>query len=364
MNKESLSALMMPLPPLPIQHEIVATLDRIYQPGTTELADTLKLTTQAMDLVLAQPNGATLEPVVEAQRLMRKSAQMVADVKAQMVADVKAQMVAIMKSVERGGFPVGRVGDNISFMNGYAFKSEEFIDSGVPIVKIKNIKNSVLSFEKAQYSRQDTKLYKFAVKQDEMVISLTGELSGDVAINLSGVEWYLNQRVARIDIINKELNHKYVYYYMVYSGFVESVRNLSTGSAQPNVSTKNIETLTLPLPPLPFQLSLVARLDALQSQLSALESLQHQSEDNARFILESYLGSTDSPDVAPDVAPDVVEKKEDSDSDSPTNEIIYPEEVSVSAVAASTESTAKKVVKRKKPVLVKSALRVDTLHEE
>jgi type I restriction enzyme S subunit len=76
---------------------------------------------------------------------------------------------------------------------------------------------------------------------------------------------------------------------MLYSGFTQAVRNLSTGSAQPNVSTKNIETLHIPLPPLDFQQSLVARLDSLQSQLAALETLQKQSEDNARFILESYL---------------------------------------------------------------------------
>ena len=127
-----------------------------------------------------------------------------------------------------------------------------------------------------------------------MVISLTGELSGDVGLNLTETEWYLNQRVARIDITDKEIHHKYMYYYMLYSGFTESVRAISTGSAQPNVSTKNIEELTMPLPPLAFQHALVARLDALQSHLTALESLQRQSEDNARFILESYL-YTDAP---------------------------------------------------------------------
>ena len=273
----------MPLPPLPIQEEIVTTLDRIYAPGTTELADTLKMTDKAMDLVLANPSGATLEPIVEAQRLIRKSAQM--------VADVKAQMVAIVKSVGCRGFPIGKIGENLFFQNGYAFKSDEFIDSGVPIVKIKNIKSSVLSFEKVQYSKSDTKLSKYVVKHGDMVISLTGELSGDVGMNLTGVEWYLNQRVARIDIINKNLLQQYVFYYMLYSDFTHKVRNLSTGSAQPNVSTKNIELLTLPLPPLDFQESLIARLDALQSQLTALESLQRQSEDNARFILESYLNS-------------------------------------------------------------------------
>ena len=107
-------------------------------------------------------------------------------------------------------------------------------------------------------------------------------------MNLTGVEWYLNQRVARIDITNKELHPQYIYYYMVYSGFSEAVRNLSTGSAQPNVSTKNIESLTLPLPPIEFQESIVSRMNELQIQVTSLEKLGKQAEDNGRFI-SSYL---------------------------------------------------------------------------
>jgi restriction endonuclease S subunit len=282
-RKSDVAEIKMPLPPLETQQEIVATLDRIYAPGTTELAETLKLTDKAMDLVLANPGGASLEPIVEAQRLMRKSAQM--------VADVKAQMVAIMKCVCSRGFPRENIGDNISFMNGYAFKSDEFLTSGIPIIKIKNIKSSILSFEKAQYSKQDIRLSKYVVKPNDMVISLTGELSGDVGINLTGIDWYLNQRVARIDITNENLHPTYVYYYMVYSEFTESVRNISTGSAQPNVSTKNIELLTMPIPPVEFQESIITRVNALQTQLISLENLGKQAEDNARFILDAYLSN-------------------------------------------------------------------------
>jgi len=43
------------------------------------------------------------------------------------------------------------------------------------------------------------------------------------------------------------------------------------------------------IPSITVQMKTLARLDALQSQLTALESLQRHSEDNARFILESYL---------------------------------------------------------------------------
>jgi restriction endonuclease S subunit len=78
----------------------------------------------------------------------------------------------------------------------------------------------------------------------------------------------------------------------MYSGFIDNVVSLAGGSAQPNVSTKNIENLTIPLPPLKFQEQVLSYLNDLQAQLTSLESLQKQSERNAKFILDSYLNTT------------------------------------------------------------------------
>ena len=77
-----------------------------------------------MDLVLANPSRASLVPIVDAQRLMRKSAQMVADVKAQMVADVKAQMAALMRSVNMRGFDMKKLDDCVSIVRGNLVDSD------------------------------------------------------------------------------------------------------------------------------------------------------------------------------------------------------------------------------------------------
>jgi hypothetical protein len=42
------------------------------------------------------------------------------------------------------------------------------------------------------------------------------------------------------------------------------------------------------IPPMHVQMKTLERLSALQLQLDALETLKQQSEDNAKFILESY----------------------------------------------------------------------------
>ena len=39
-----------------------------------------------------------------------------------------------------GDWETARVGDFFELVTGYAFKSEEFKDAGVPVIKIKNVK--------------------------------------------------------------------------------------------------------------------------------------------------------------------------------------------------------------------------------
>ena len=260
----------MPLPPRSIQDEIVATLDRIYAPGTTDLADTLKLTSHAVDLVLATPSGATLEPIVEAQRLIRKSAQMVADVKAQMVADVKAQMVAIMKSVRSRGFEEQTLGDLFEVKGGKAISKSELVGTLYPYYGCNGINGYV-----------DTHLY-----DGEYILCAQDGSIGSVYL-LNGKFYPSNHTHVIKTRDSVRISNAFGAYLLKFS---IDWKPLIT-SIIPKVTQGKLLEIKLPVPPLDFQQSVIARLTALESQLTALESLQKQTEDNARFILESYLGS-------------------------------------------------------------------------
>ena len=347
------------LPPLAIQAEIVATLDRIYQPGTTELAETLKLTNQAMDLVLAQPNGATLEPIVQAQRLMRKSAQMVADVKAQMVADVKAQMVAVVKASMAGSACTKHILSDLANDNpdnltkADKFETINYVDLGS--VKEGNISTiQTIPFEEKP-SRAQRK-----IQNGDIIWGGVRPLSRSYAFIDTAVENMVGSSgfvVVRNKDTAKVLS-KYLYYVLTTDDCVNYLNSHSTGSSYPAFNASTIMAYEVVIPSIAIQTKTLERLTALQSQLTALESLQRQSEDNARFILESYLGSAGSSEVAPEVE----ESKEHalSDSASPINEVIHPEEPAVVA-------PVKKVVKRKKPVVAKplGGAGVDVIiHEE
>ena len=288
-NKKDFDEILMPLPPRPIQDEIVATLDRIYSPGTTELADTIKMTDRAMDLVLASPGGATLEPIVEAQRLIRKSAQMVADVKAQMVADVKAQMVAIVKAscASSEEKPISEI---VKLKYGFPFKSSDYTTEGLVVVKHNNITDGYVSKSKKQDyipSSSQTDDYKMVV--GDIVISMDFDCGKVGKIVEAG--WVLNQRVCLARTSSENLRQEYLYWALRFGGFYERMQTLHTGTTIKHISGKDIDKATIKLPSLALQDATLVRLSLLQSQLTALESLQKQTEDNARFILDSYLPS-------------------------------------------------------------------------
>jgi restriction endonuclease S subunit len=275
-RKSDVMEIKMPLPPLETQQEIVATLDRIYAPGTTELAETLKLTDKAMDLVLANPGGASLEPIVEAQRLMRKSAQMVADVKAQMVADVKAQMVAIMRSVNMRGFEMKKLDDCVSILRGNLVKSDEDASKNIyPYYAGKRITGYAPTYA----FEGDKFMLNYRVNTTDNVTGLCQFVSGKY--NCSRFSWVMSNRDDAIT------NIKYMYYYLDSYNFT----GMATGTSIKEINSTNLKQVLLPIPPIDFQVSLVKRMNELESQLISLENLGKQAEDNARFILDSYLNT-------------------------------------------------------------------------
>ena len=278
------------IPPLAVQQEIVATLDRIYQPGTTELSETLKLTSRAMDLVLAQPNGTMLEPIVEAQRMMRKSAQMAADVKAQMAADVKAQMAAIVKSVGCRGFPVMKLGDIISKIGSGKTNSTSISNTGeYPFYGCTAV---VPSGSHSSYDFDDTDYLLFAKSGGNakhpnsysMGIGKFHHIQGRSCGNVAIYQYKIR------DEHISTITYPYLTYILNVNLFhFQSLAKYTTGNG--NIDVNDAMNFTFSLPPLDFQQAVLVRLDALQSQLVSLETLSKQAEDNARFILESYLGT-------------------------------------------------------------------------
>jgi type I restriction enzyme S subunit len=101
--------------------------------------------------------------------------------------------------------------------------------------------------------------------------------------------FFLNHHGWTLACTGKALVEKYLHYQLYFRA--AELYALATGSCQKGLSQKEFMKVMVYTPPLDVQEATLTRLQALQVQLDGLETLQRQTEDNGRIILESYLGA-------------------------------------------------------------------------
>ena len=184
---------------------------------------------------------------------------------------------------------IKRLGDVCDFQNGFAFKSNTYKETGLPILRITNIQNQSLELNDLVYF--DAKDYKenfdrFKVFKDDLVVAMSGATTGKLGINTTDTVFYLNQRVGKF-IPKKEILKPYLYYFL--STKVEESLRIAAGAAQPNLSTEQINNFEIPLPPLPEQQRIVAILDEAFAAIAKVKANAEQNLKNAKELFESYL---------------------------------------------------------------------------
>ncbi|RXI73506.1 restriction endonuclease subunit S [Clostridium tetani] len=147
----------------------------------------------------------------------------------------------------------------IDVIGGYAFKSTEFINEGIPVLKIGNINAGYFKSTNLMFWKRDEKLNKYLIKPKDLVISLTGTVGKDDYGNVCIMsdeyeEYYLNQRNAKLQIKSKSLLNKYYLTYLLKVPEVKKrLTGINRGVRQANIANKDILNLEVPLPPIELQ---------------------------------------------------------------------------------------------------------------
>jgi type I restriction enzyme S subunit len=162
-----------------------------------------------------------------------------------------------------------QIADVCRIGNGYAFKSPEYRDNGIPLLRISNIANERVSFDKGTIYLDENCLVThkdFVVNKGDVLIALSGATTGKYGIYELEEPCLLNQRIGIIRSGNsKDLDSKYFYFYFYLSQLRSEILRKAQGAAQPNISTKEIGQFKIPLPPLPEQQNIASILDAADS---------------------------------------------------------------------------------------------------
>jgi type I restriction enzyme S subunit len=179
-------------------------------------------------------------------------------------------------------------------IGGFAFKSSEFGDRGLPVVKIKDIvppNVDVRGCEKVDVSAyDDSRLEKYKLKKGDYLVAMTGATIGKVGRIREEFEGYLNQRVARIRANSQVADNDFIYFCVSHPEFQDFVVNAASGSSvQENASAEDIGSYELFLPPLPEQRAIASVLSSLDDKIDLLHRQNKTLEALAETLFRQWF---------------------------------------------------------------------------
>lgn len=139
------------------------------------------------------------------------------------------------------------LGEIAPLVGGYAFKSANFEKTGIPIVRISNILDSGVvggDFAKYKCFEGDT---SFRLYDGDTVIAMSGATTGKVAVVKTQTFLYQNQRVGKFSRTDK-IFYTFVSIFVGSKKFANALDRKLTASAQPNASSKDIDSIKLSFP--------------------------------------------------------------------------------------------------------------------
>lgn len=185
----------------------------------------------------------------------------------------------------------GRLGDVCRVVPGYAFKSSDWQDSGIPVVKIKNIRdNNTVDLSEADCVSESLlkpQLQKFVVKDGDILIAMTGATVGKVGKVRTDRPILLNQRVAKIAPVDAD--NGFIWAVVSNDEYRKTFFQLANGAAQPNMSGGQIEGVEIPLPPLQVQRRIAGILSAYDELIENSQRRIRILETMARALYREWF---------------------------------------------------------------------------
>jgi type I restriction enzyme, S subunit len=150
------------------------------------------------------------------------------------------------------GWKAGSLKEVAGVLGGFAFKSSDFVERGHPVVKIKNISDTMtVDLFDVDYVSPEVaqRAASFILKDGDLLMAMTGATVGKFGLMVSsiGLPAVLNQRVALFK--PKDQGIGYVLGALLSTDCYTQVVNRAEGSAQPNISADGIGASAIVVPP-------------------------------------------------------------------------------------------------------------------
>ncbi|WP_052953885.1 restriction endonuclease subunit S [Clostridium sp. C8] len=202
------------------------------------------------------------------------------------------------KHTEIGEIPeeweVLKIGEIAKFQGGYAFRSSDYIDNGINLVKITNVQQKDLIWSETDFLPTEflDKYSEYRLNIDDVVIAMTRPIISSgikvCKIKETDIPALLNQRVGRF-ICSDRVSGKYLYQYCLSNYFINKVSELCSTTGQPNVSSNQIESIMISLPSINEQEEIESILSEVDRKITEYENKKQKLEELKKGLMQQLL---------------------------------------------------------------------------
>ena len=245
-----------PIPPLKEQIRILDEINKwmsfveLIETGTANIQNVIKQTkSKVLDLAIhgkLVPQDPTDEPASKLLKRINPKAEITSD------------NGHYQKLPE--GWAILKVGNVAEYINGRAFKPEEWEQAGLPIIRIQNLNDPNAYYNRTKNEYEE----KYLIKKGDLLFAWAASLGTYI---WKGENAWLNQHIFKV-IPYPFMDKKYLYY--AFHAMITEFYRKSHGSGMIHITRKQFEEITLWLPPLTEQYRIVQYLQQVFEKLDSI----------------------------------------------------------------------------------------------
>lgn len=185
-----------------------------------------------------------------------------------------------------------RIGEICEVLNGFAFKSDEYVENGVRVMRITNVQKGQIVDNDPKYfpCNRESEIAKFMLCEGDLLMSLTGNVGRVGLLTSDMLPAALNQRVACLRIKVPGVSMRYLFHILNSDNFESDCIFNASGIAQKNMSTRWLEDYEIPIPSPEEQERIVAELDLLTGIIEKQEQQIKELDTLAQSIFYDMFG--------------------------------------------------------------------------
>lgn len=291
LNNKEISQIQIPVPSIETQAEIIALLENACSLKKQKEAEAAALLASIDDYLL-QALGITLPPPSEKKTYFLTRSNQVSgnrfdpfyhlidfDYLEKLLNESYAVKFSnLIKIITKGETPL--------------WKGEEYIDSGIPFLKVQNISiDGIMGKLTYIEEKLHNKMVRSKLKGGELLYTMAGSIGVATILPTDFGEANINQAIAKIVLRDDiTINHHYLTELLNSNICKKQAQRFLTVSAQPNINFEQIKQIKIPLPPPEKQTEIANHISALRTQAKQLQQqaadeLAHAKQQVEQLIL-------------------------------------------------------------------------------